>query len=115
MFRREKTHKLLQETQSLEMPGEFNLAQNSPNPFSGQTAICFSVPRPGNIKIMVYNYREELQCTLHDGYLEPGSYRLIWNGSGSESRPLKPGSYHYCLQAEGFFVTRKLTITQVSK
>lgn len=115
MLKREKTQKLTRENQLLEMPLEFNLEQNHPNPFAGQTGICFSIPRPGNIKIMVYNNREELQCILHQGHLDPGNYRLIWDGTDTDNRPLKPGSYNYCLQAEGFFVTRKLTIAQGCK
>lgn len=110
MIRREKSHKLLRDNQSLDMPTEFNLEQNSPNPFTGQTGISFSVPRPGDVKIMVYNPREELQCILHDGHLEPGSYRLTWDGSDAAGRPLKPGSYVYCLQAAGFIATRRLAI-----
>lgn len=110
MLRRKKKYTRLQDNQSVEIPTEFNLEQNSPNPFAGQTRICFSVPRPGHVKIMVYNHPEELRCVLHDGSLEPGSYRLTWDGTDAEGRPLKPGSYVYCLQAEGFIASRRLAI-----
>lgn len=110
MLRREKNYTLTELEQSPEIPREFYLAQNSPNPFTGQTAISFFIPRPGNVKILVYDNREELQCVLHDNHLKPGYYRLIWKGTDAGQHPLKPGSYNYCLQAAGFFATRKLTI-----
>ncbi len=115
MFGKKKTDKIVKINQPQNSAAEFSLDQNTPNPFSGQTSICFSVPRSGNIRIIVYNRREDLQCILHNGHLAPGSYRLMWDGTDAESRALKPGSYSYCLAAEGVFVTRKLTIKNSEK
>lgn len=110
MLRKAKNHRLVRDNRPPEEPAEYLLAQNSPNPFRIQTGIGFSVPRPGRVKIMVFNHREEQQCILHDGHLDPGCYRLIWNGVDADNHPLKPGSYDYCLQAGDFFATRKLII-----
>jgi len=89
---------------------EFRLEQNTPNPFGAQTVIRFSVPRRCDVKLVVYNLREELVCVLHEGQFIPGCYLAEWEGTDGEGQRLKNGSYVYRLEADGFVATRRLKI-----
>jgi hypothetical protein len=110
MYRKKKTARLSRDDKSINGPAEFRLEQNSPNPFNTQTIIRFSVPRQCDVKLVVYNLREELLCILHQGQLTTGRYIVDWQGMDAEGQRLKNGSYVYRLEADGFVATRRLKI-----
>lgn len=110
MLHKKNTANLSKDDKTLNTPDEFRLDQNSPNPFNIRTTIHFSTPRQCNVKLVVYNLREELMCILHKGQLSPGRYILEWDGMDAEGQRLKNGSYVYRLEADGFVATRRLKI-----
>ncbi len=82
---------------------EFTLAQNTPNPFSAQTTIRYSLPagvKNGTIGIFDLNGRMQQQ---YNGL--NGSSQLIIDGN-----TLQPGIYIYSLLAEGQEVISKRMI-----
>lgn len=110
MYYKKKVSKLSRDDKSIHGHAEFRLEQNSPNPFSAQTVIRFSVPRQCDVKLVVYNLREELVCIMHNGQLDPGRYIVDWDGMDTDGQRLKNGSYVYRMEAEGFVATRRLKI-----
>ncbi len=110
MFQKNKSTVLIRDEKSIDTPGEFHLEQNTPNPFSAQTTISFSIPRPCSAKLVVYSILEEEVSILFGGWLYPGKYHITWDGTDTDGQHLKSGGYVYFLETESFVASRRLTI-----
>ena len=64
---------------------QFVTLQNFPNPFAHRTEISYSLTRPGNIKIQIYNLKGQLVETLIDENKQAGIHILEWNAENSSS------------------------------
>lgn len=89
------------------VPTRAALFQSRPNPFRSGTVIAFDLPRPGRVRLRVFNLSGRLVTTLVDGNLEAGSYSLPWRGVDGAGSRVAPGIYFYRLDAPGFTATRK--------
>lgn len=90
---------------SSQIPNNFYLEQNYPNPFNPETKIRFSIPKSGNIKIIIYNLQgKEIEILLNKK-LDIGDYETSWNGSKYPS-----GVYFYRLEAGNFVDTKKMIL-----
>ncbi|HLA40096.1 MAG TPA: FlgD immunoglobulin-like domain containing protein, partial [Candidatus Glassbacteria bacterium] len=98
---------------SLPKASEFNLGQNSPNPFNPSTTISYAVPGDApvdNFTIRVYNLRGALVRTLVDGTEWPGRHSVQWDGKSDAGRDLPSGVYFYRMTAPGRTFTRKMVL-----
>ncbi|MHB8929171.1 MAG: alpha-amylase family glycosyl hydrolase [Melioribacteraceae bacterium] len=68
-----------------QLPTEFQLAQNNPNPFNPSTKISFSIPTEANVTVRVYNYLGQLVETLYDGDMNAGYHVMEWNAQNKAS------------------------------
>ncbi|MBN2544111.1 right-handed parallel beta-helix repeat-containing protein [bacterium] len=68
------------------LPGDFALYQNFPNPFNASTAIVYTLPTDSKVKFEVYNILGNLVETLVNTKQAKGSYLIKWQpddlGSG---------------------------------
>ena len=87
------------------IPQLYNLAQNYPNPFNPSTAIEYSIPKSGNVKLEVYNSLGEEVATLVNDYKEAGTYKVNFDASN-----LNSGIYYYRLISNGFNKTNKMIL-----
>jgi photosystem II stability/assembly factor-like uncharacterized protein len=60
-------------------PQEFIIAQNFPNPFNPGTTINYSLPKPGIVKLTVYNILGSEVATLVNEYKLSGNYSVQFN------------------------------------
>jgi hypothetical protein len=65
----------------------------APNPFSGQTQICWQLPKPGPSIVRIYDNLGRLVRTLADVCLTPGPCAVTWNGRDNLGRVLPNGAY----------------------
>ena len=86
-------------------PAKFELNQNYPNPFNPSTAIKFSLPTAGNVKLSVYNLLGQEVQTLLNGFMEAGVHTVNFNAKNINS-----GIYLYKLEANGLTSVRKMTL-----
>ncbi|MCA9784324.1 MAG: T9SS type A sorting domain-containing protein [Calditrichaeota bacterium] len=56
-----------------------------PNPFNPETRVSFTLPREGNVELMVYNLAGQLVDTLHRGRLAAGTHQALWRAEGRSS------------------------------
>jgi len=82
---------------SLEIPKEFKLHNNFPNPFNPTTKIRFDIPKNSNVKISIYDINGRIINQLINKDLVVGCYELNWNASN-----LASGVYFYRIDAESF-------------
>ena len=99
----------------INIPSEFSLSQNYPNPFwSGAssrfagnplTQIQYAVAKPAHVRLMIYNIRGQEVMRLVDELQPAGNYRLALDG-----RNLNSGLYFYRIEAGGFAQTRRMVL-----
>lgn len=92
------------------LPTEFVLAQNRPNPFNPSTEISFSLPKPAEVTLVIYNVLGESVVTLAEGQRAAGTHAVRWDGRDKNGRAVASGVYFYRLDAGEFSATRKMVL-----
>jgi hypothetical protein len=82
---------------------EYQLYQNYPNPFNPSTTIRFSIVNKSPVMLKVYNLLGQEVTTLVDEVLNPGVYKINFDGS-----KLASGLYFYRITANNFTLTKKM-------
>ena len=96
-----------------EIPTDYNLSQNFPNPFNPSTAIKYSVPQSSNVVIKIFDILGNEVETLVNEEKSIGTYEITWY-----AEKLPSGVYFYRLQAgdpsagsgQGFVETKKMIL-----
>jgi subtilisin family serine protease len=116
-------------TNTQNIPTEYALSQNFPNPFlSGaksrlagnpQTVIQYQLPEASHVTVKIYNLFGQEVRTLIAGHREAGYHAEIWDGRDDFGRRVASGVYFYRLSVEpnatrpnGFQFTRKMVLAQ---
>ncbi len=84
-----------------EVPIRFGLSQNYPNPFNAVTVIRYSLPKPSDVIITIYDILGRKVETLFDAEQPAGYHQIIWDASDHPS-----GMYFYRIQAGDFHESR---------
>ena len=95
---------------SNEIPARFKLYQNRPNPFNGGTKFKIDVSsnvmsQISNVKLILYDILGKEVETLVNGQLNPGTYEVIFDGTGYPS-----GVYYYTLIIGDHKETKKMVL-----
>lgn len=88
---------------SNEIPGEFKLYTNYPNPFNPITKIKFDIAKNTNAKLLVYDVLGRVAETLISGDIKAGRYEIDFDGYS-----LSSGVYFYKLVTNEFTETKKM-------
>ncbi|MEW6655190.1 MAG: T9SS type A sorting domain-containing protein, partial [Bacteroidota bacterium] len=88
-----------------EIPASYTLQQNYPNPFNPSTTIKFSIPKSGNVRLVVYDILGKEVATLVNNFLNAGQYNFQFNAAN-----LASGIYLYRLEAGNFTQTNKMLL-----
>ncbi len=84
-----------------------------PNPFNPRTVLRFDVPRPGRIRLEIFNIRGGLVRTLIDGPIAQGPHQVLWDGKDRHGNQVSSGTYLARLQpVAGPPATRKLMLVR---
>lgn len=77
------------------VPLGFTLHQNYPNPFNPTTNISFSLSKPSNVRLEIFNIRGEKVRSLTNGYFNAGYWTAVWNGKNDNGLSAPSGMYMY--------------------
>lgn len=66
---------------TLDLPSDFSLFQNHPNPFNPSTQLKYDVREQGLVTITVYDLLGRIVQTLVSEVQAPGRYSISWNAS----------------------------------
>ncbi len=91
-----------------DVPLTFELKQNYPNPFNGTTTIFYSLDRPGDVLLTIYDVTGEKVRTLVNRYQDEGWYYPKWDGRDDRGQAVASGIYVYRLRFAGKDVARKM-------
>ncbi len=92
--------------------GRLTLAQNLPNPFARFTRIDYQLPKPGLVRLRVYNVAGQLVRTLVDGPQTAGPHAASWDGRDGNGRGVAAGVYLYQLRAGDGTLTKKMILVR---
>lgn len=90
---------------SIEIPSQYKLHQNFPNPFNPSTNIKFDIPKSDFVTLEVYNSQGRLVQTLVKENLSTGTYQVTFNGANVSS-----GIYFYKFITSDFVNTGKMML-----
>lgn len=95
---------------SANLPLQFALHPNYPNPFNPTTTIQYDLPEQARVRITVYNMVGQVVRTLVDRQVSPGQHETIWDGRDDSGRPVSSGLYLYRMTARDFTQSRKMLL-----
>lgn len=81
-----------------DLPLNYSLEQNFPNPFNSTTTISFTLNRSYLVALKIYDLSGKLVKTLLYENKMPGRYEVIWNGKETHGRMVSTGIYYYVLK-----------------
>ena len=87
------------------IPQEYSLSQNHPNPFNPITSIDFAIPEEGEISLKIFDINGREVEKLATGTFHSGYHTVIWDASKVSS-----GVYFYQLTAPGYVDTKKMIL-----
>ncbi len=90
---------------TVEVPKDFTLLQNFPNPFNPSTEIRFNLNQPSPTVLKIYNLKGQEVATLVDEELLAGAYKVTF-----EPTNLPSGVYVYRLQSLGLSEVKKMIL-----
>lgn len=93
-----------------DIPVEFFLEQNFPNPFNPSTHIQFSLPAIALTRLSIFDLLGREVRVLQDGILGAGGHTAFWDGCNSSGEPAPSGVYFYRLTQGDWQATRKLLL-----
>lgn len=91
--------------QGNQLPTEYQLSQNFPNPFNPSTMIKYSIPKEGMVTLKVFDMLGKEVATLVNKYQTPGNYSVNFNASN-----LPSGVYIYKIESNNFSAVKKLML-----
>ncbi|MCL4708755.1 Ig-like domain-containing protein [bacterium] len=103
------------EKSSGNLPLQFILRQNSPNPFNPETNIQFDLPEAALVRLELYDLNGRLVRMVLEGERPAGTHTVRWNGRDQANQVVNSGVYVYRLRAHSrhsgeFTATRKLIL-----
>ena len=90
----------LNEQEQAEIPTDFVLDDNYPNPFNASTMIKFGLPQTADVTITVFDILGRRVRVLADREFGAGYHSVLWDGNDSNYRAASSGIYLIRMEAE---------------
>ena len=91
------------------LPREFALMNNYPNPFNPSTTIAYQLKSNLNVKLNVYNaLGQHIRTLVNDVKQQSGQHKIQWNGLNDAGQQVASGVYFYRLEAGNNVQTMKM-------
>ncbi|MFH0735848.1 MAG: FISUMP domain-containing protein [bacterium] len=94
------------------IPDEIKLNQNYPNPFNPSTNIQYSLSKPSQVKLSIYNMLGQKIKTLVDSFQNGSSYSIVWDATDDKNNPVCSGAYFYRLESSNTYVQKKMLVVR---
>jgi len=88
-----------------QVPDNYSLSQNFPNPFNPSTTIKYAVPKSGLVNLKVYDIMGREVSELVNGFRSAGFYLVDFNAG-----KLSSGIYYYKLVSDNFTDVKKMIL-----
>jgi hypothetical protein len=82
-------------------PRGLRLGPVTPSPARGAASVSFDLPRPGRVRLDLYDVHGRLVRTLVDGPRAAGTHLARWDGRDGAGQPTAAGVYFLRIEAAG--------------
>jgi hypothetical protein len=106
----EKMKTLLKSIIFIEIPLEYSLGQNHPNPFNPTTQIKYDIPEDALVSITIYDIMGRSIKSLVNSNQTAGYHSISWDGKNNLGEGVSAGMYIYTIQAGEFRQTKKMVL-----
>ncbi|MGB2696787.1 MAG: FlgD immunoglobulin-like domain containing protein [Candidatus Zixiibacteriota bacterium] len=93
-----------------ELPTEFSLSQNHPNPFNPHTIVEYALPQDAEVSLVIYNVLGQKVKILVNGHQTAGFQSVEWDGTNENGSVTSSGIYFYKLVAGEYTQTKKMVM-----
>tara|TARA_B100001142_G_scaffold313984_1_gene351017 strand:+ start:569 stop:2662 length:2094 start_codon:yes stop_codon:yes gene_type:complete len=93
-----------------QIPTDFTLHENYPNPFNPTTTLRFDIPEISDVTVTIYNMIGQKIKSFNMQSAPAGYHSLTWDATNDLGAPVAAGVYLYQLQTEGFIKTKKMVL-----
>ncbi|MFH1690791.1 MAG: fibronectin type III domain-containing protein [Candidatus Eisenbacteria bacterium] len=93
-----------------EIPTAYCLYRAYPNPVSGSTTLRYDLPKPGHVRLAIYDVSGRLVTELVDTEEAPGQKRVQWSGLDSDGHSVASGVYYYRLETASYSGEGRLVV-----
>ena len=93
-----------------QIPDNFSLSQNFPNPFNPETSINYQLASETHVSLKIYNIQGQLIETLINETQPAGFYTIRWNALDRSGRRLPSGVYLYRIETDYFSELKKMIL-----
>ena len=93
---------------TLNVPTNYQLSNNYPNPFNASTVIRYSLPIEGFVRINIYDELGRLIRTLLNKNQSPGDHTMTWDGKNDAGEFVSSGLYFYRMTAGTNTITKQM-------
>ena len=94
----------------IQLPTEYALNGNYPNPFNPTTTISYDLPEASSVRLEVYDMMGRRVATLVNADQGAGSYETVWNARNDAGSPVASGVYIYRIQAGSFQAVQQMVL-----
>ena len=91
---------------------KINLKQNTPNPFSLNTRIEYTLNMPTYVTLKVFNLEGKIVTILVQEDQDKGTYSVSWDGTNQGGIQLESGIYIYSLQTKDLLISKRMIINR---
>ena len=91
---------------------KINLKQNTPNPFSLNTRIEYTLNMPTYVTLKVFNLEGKIVTILVQEDQDKGTYSVSWDGTNQGGKQLESGIYIYSLQTKDLLISKRMIINR---
>jgi ligand-binding sensor domain-containing protein len=93
---------------SEELPRNFSIHGNYPNPFNPSTTIEYSLPETGKASLVIYSISGQKVRELVSGNMPAGAHSVLWDGRDDLGKPVSSGVYMSRLESSGKSVAGRM-------
>ncbi len=92
------------------LPLQFGITSNYPNPFNPSTSVKFAIDNPGQVKLEIFDILGRQVRTLADEFKLPGVYEIIWDSKDFAGQDVASGIYFVRLSSDDQTSVKKMTL-----
>ena len=93
--------------EDFDLSANYSLSDNYPNPFNPETVIEYSINKPSNIELKVFDVLGQEIATLVNRHLPAGKYKTTFS---AQKYSLSSGIYFYRIKTAGYSMVKKMIL-----
>ena len=95
-----------------QIPKQYALYHNYPNPFNPTTTIEYDMPKSEYVRLAIYDILGRHIRTLMDTRHQAGHFQTTWDGTDERNMPVAAGVYFCRMEAKDFVKVIKLALVR---